>query len=145
MKPILNLLSDSELESICNAARRILARKGLRFVIPGVLGVFRRSGFDVKDDVVYIHPDQLDQALSGAGFDADKDIEAITVNRWAHGYSYSPGRMWDPEYGPDADKPWVVGRRPFGRITIANSDAGGLAYLDAAIDQAWRAVGELSG
>ena len=84
--------------------------------------------------------DQLDQALSGAGFDADRDIEAITVNRWAHGYSYSPGRMWDPEYGPGADKPWVVGRRRFGRISIANSDAGAAANTDSAIAQGHRAV-----
>ena len=41
--------------------------------------------------------DQLDQALSGAGFDADRDITAITVNRWAHGYSYSPDLLWEPE------------------------------------------------
>lgn len=29
-------------------------------------------------------------------------------------------------------------------ITIANTDAGARAYLDCAIDEAWRAVGELS-
>lgn len=37
----------------------------------------------------------------------------------------------------------MIGRAPFGNITIANSDAGGEAYTDAAIDQAWRAVTEL--
>jgi spermidine dehydrogenase len=37
----------------------------------------------------------------------------------------------------------VVGRAPFGRITIANSDAGGAAYTDSAIDQGHRAVMEL--
>jgi spermidine dehydrogenase len=36
-----------------------------------------------------------------------------------------------------------VGRTRFGRIGIANSDAGGLAYTDSAINQAHRAVGEL--
>jgi spermidine dehydrogenase len=36
-----------------------------------------------------------------------------------------------------------VGRKPFGRISIANSDAGGQAYTDTAIDQAYRAVSEL--
>jgi len=38
----------------------------------------------------------------------------------------------------------VVGRKPFGSIAIANSDAGASAYTDAAIDQAHRAVQELT-
>ena len=90
--------------------------------------------------------DQLDQALSGAGFDADRDITAITVNRWAHGYSYSPALLWEPDYASNADKPWVIGRQPFGRISIANSDAGAAANTNAAITEAYRAVQEaLSG
>ncbi len=63
MKPVLDLFPDVELESICSAVRRVLAKKGLRFVIPEVLDVFRSSGFEIKDDVVYINSDQLDQAL----------------------------------------------------------------------------------
>jgi hypothetical protein len=68
--------------------------------------------------------DQLDQALRGAGFDAERDIRAITVNRWPHGYACSLGLLWEPEWKSEAEKPWVVGRQPFGRIAIANSDAG---------------------
>ena len=86
--------------------------------------------------------DQLDQALSGAGFDADRDITAITVNRWAHGYAYSPDLLWEPEYASDADKPWVQGRQPYGRISIANSDAGAASNTDSAISHAYRAVQE---
>jgi len=86
--------------------------------------------------------DQLDQALSGAGFDAERDITAITVNRWAHGYSYSPGLLWEPKYATEADKPWVKGRKPFGRITIANSDAGAAANTNSAIVHSYRAVQE---
>jgi hypothetical protein len=37
----------------------------------------------------------------------------------------------------------VIGRQRFGRIAIANTDAAATAYTDQAIDQAWRAVGEL--
>jgi len=84
--------------------------------------------------------DQLDQALSGAGFDAERDISAITVNRWAHGYSYDPSLLWEPHYAKESDKPWVIGRQPFGRIAIANSDAGAAANTDSAIAQAHRAV-----
>jgi spermidine dehydrogenase len=86
--------------------------------------------------------DQLDQALGGAGFDAERDITAITVNRWAHGYSYSPGLLWEPKYASEADKPWVKGRKPFGRITIANSDAGAAANTNSAITHSYRAVQE---
>ena len=87
--------------------------------------------------------DQLDQALAGAGFDAGKDITAITVNRWAHGYSYNSDMIWEPEYESDADKPWVIGRQPFGRISIANSDAGAASNTDSAITQSYRAVQEV--
>jgi spermidine dehydrogenase len=86
--------------------------------------------------------DQLDQALRGAGFDAERDVRAITVNRWPHGYAYSPGLLWEPEWKSEAEKPWVVGRQPFGRIAIANSDAGARADTNSAITQAFRAVEE---
>ncbi len=86
--------------------------------------------------------DQLGRMLGGAGFDPAKDIEGITVNRWAHGYAFAPNPLFDPDW-KEEEKPWVIGRKPFGKIAIANSDAGASAYTDAAIDQAWRAVGEL--
>ena len=63
MKPVLSLFVDAELEAICDAARRVLAKKGLRFVIPEVLDVFRDSDFEIRDNVVYISSDQLDHAL----------------------------------------------------------------------------------
>lgn len=87
--------------------------------------------------------DQLDVALSAGGFDVDRDIEAITVNRWPHGYSYSPDLLWEPEWPNEESKPWVVGRRPFGRVAIANSDAGASADTNAAITHGHRAVQEI--
>jgi spermidine dehydrogenase len=86
--------------------------------------------------------DQLDRMLGPAGFDAARDIEGITVNRWAHGYAFTPNPLFDPDW-KEEEKPWVIGRRRVGRIAIANSDAGASAYTDVAIDQAWRAVGDL--
>jgi spermidine dehydrogenase len=88
---------------------------------------------------------QLDQALASTGFDAARDIEAITVNRWAHGYAYSPGLLWEPDWPDEASKPWVKGRQPFGRITIANSDAGAASNTNSAITEAYRAVQEALG
>jgi spermidine dehydrogenase len=86
--------------------------------------------------------DQLVRMLGGAGFDPSRDIEGITVNRWAHGYAFTPNSLFDPDW-KEEEKPWVIGRKPFGRIFIANSDAGASAYSDVAIDQAYRAVQEL--
>jgi spermidine dehydrogenase len=86
--------------------------------------------------------DQLDRMLGPGGFDAARDITAITVNRWPHGYAYEYNPLFDPDW-PPGEAPHVVGRARFGRITIANSDAGAAAYTDSAIDQAHRAVQEL--
>jgi spermidine dehydrogenase len=86
--------------------------------------------------------DQLARMLSGGSFDPARDIDAITVNCWPHGYAYEYNPLWDPDW-PEGQSPCEIGRKPFGRITIANSDAAAAAYTDQAIDQAYRAVQEL--
>ena len=88
--------------------------------------------------------DQLARTLRGGGFDPARDIQAITVNRWPHGYGYEYNFLFDPEW-PEAERPNVIGRQRCGRIAIANTDSAATAYTDQAIDQAWRAVGELLG
>lgn len=85
---------------------------------------------------------QLAGMLGGVGFDPARDIEAITVNRWGHGYAFAYAGHADPDYASD-EYPHVRGRQPFGRIRIANSDAGASAFLPTAIDQAHRAIEEL--
>jgi spermidine dehydrogenase len=84
--------------------------------------------------------DQLDRMLGPGGFSSDRDIAAITVNRWPHGYGYVGNSLFDPD---DYDKTVERARQTVGRIAIANSDAGGDAYAHLAIDQAGRAVREL--
>lgn len=86
--------------------------------------------------------EQLGTMLGPQGFDQARDIAGITVNRWAHGYSFTPNPLFDPDWA-ESEKPWIVGRKPFGRIFVANSDAGANAYTNEAIDQARRAVNEL--
>ncbi|MEZ5759078.1 MAG: FAD/NAD(P)-binding protein [Emcibacteraceae bacterium] len=86
--------------------------------------------------------EQLTQAFGEVGFDADRDIEAITVNRWPHGYAYSNDLLWGEEFAEE-DKPWVIGRQPFGNIHIANSDSDANATTKAAIKEAHRAVKEI--
>lgn len=80
--------------------------------------------------------------LGSEGFDPAHDIEAITVNRWPHGYSWWNNPLMEPHFKED-EIPFIVGRQRFGRIAIANADAGGQAYVDGAIDQAHRAVEDL--
>jgi spermidine dehydrogenase len=87
--------------------------------------------------------DQFARVLSDGGFDPASDITAITVNRWPHGYAYEYNYLFDPEW-PKGESPCEIGRKRFGRVAIANSDAGAAAYTDQAMDQAWRAVEELS-
>ncbi len=86
--------------------------------------------------------DQLARALGEGGFDPARDIEAIFVNRWPHGYAGADNDLFDPDWGYD-EAPWVLGRKRFGRIAIANSDAAATCLTQAAFDQAHRAVQEL--
>jgi spermidine dehydrogenase len=89
--------------------------------------------------------DQLARSLGAGGFDPARDIAAITVNRWPHGYAYEYNSLFDPFWLEGGELPCVAARRPFGRLAIANADAGAYAYTDGAIDQAWRAIQELTG
>ncbi|MFK7831223.1 MAG: NAD(P)-binding protein [Congregibacter sp.] len=77
-----------------------------------------------------------------SGLDPSRDIAAITVNRWPHGYARDlldlEASDWLATPGP-----YEIGRQTLGNIAIANSDAGADAYTHTAIDQAWRAVQEL--
>ena len=86
---------------------------------------------------------QLTAMFGAAGFDAERDIEAITVNRWPHGYAYEYLGLFDPDW-ETGQAPHELGRKPCGRISIANSDSEASAYLHSAIDAAARAVRELA-
>jgi spermidine dehydrogenase len=88
--------------------------------------------------------DQLARTLGPGGFDPAHDITAITVNRWPHGYAYEYNSLFDDFWLEGGETPCEVARKQFGRISIANSDAGAYAYTDEAINQAWRAVGEIT-
>jgi spermidine dehydrogenase len=87
---------------------------------------------------------QLTGMFGGYGFDADRDIQAITVNRWSHGYAYEYMELYDPQWEA-GQAPHELGRKPIGHISIANSDSEAYAYVQAAIDAAIRAVGEVTG
>ena len=86
--------------------------------------------------------EQLARALGGGGFDPARDIAGITVNRWPHGYAQGQNTLWDPDW-TEAERPWIVGRARFGRISIANSDAAATPLTQAAIAMGHRAVQEV--
>ena len=88
--------------------------------------------------------EQLARTLGAGGFDPARDIAAITVNRWPHGYAYEYNSLFDSFWLDGGETPCEVARKIFGRIAIANADAGAYAYTDEAINQAWRAVGEIA-
>ncbi|MCP3460579.1 NAD(P)-binding protein [Bradyrhizobium sp. CCGUVB23] len=85
--------------------------------------------------------DQLSRQLAGSSFDESRDIQGITVNRWPHGYAYSPNSLFDDPN--EMAHTMTVARRPFGNVAIAHSDSGWEPLTQAAINQAWRAVGEI--
>ena len=88
--------------------------------------------------------EQLARTLGPGGFDPAGDIAAITVNRWPHGYAYEYNSLFDSFWLEGGETPCEIARKPHGRIAIANSDAGAYAYTDEAINQAYRAVGEIT-
>jgi len=85
---------------------------------------------------------ELGRVLGPGGFDPAEDILAITANRWPQGYAYTYDTLGDPDL-PHDKRPHVVGRRPLGRMAIANSDAEAAAFTNTAIDAAHRAVQDL--
>lgn len=80
--------------------------------------------------------EQLTAMYGNYGFQAQRDIAAITLNRWPHGYTYDEALHQGEPAHQQASK-------RHGNIVIANADAAGKAYTDAAIDMAWRAVQEI--
>jgi len=91
---------------------------------------------------------QLGAMLAEGGFDPALDIKAITVNRWPHGYAVgydaeSDEMQWFSGPWPDEKKAWLRGRKQFGRIAFANSDAGASAMTESAIEQGYRATQEI--
>lgn len=93
---------------------------------------------DFEDDIV----GHFDGMLGAHAFDTERDIAAITLNRWPHGYAYEFEGMGVPPGYNRYNGPHIRGRAQIGRISIANSDSEAYAYVDGAIDAADRAVNE---
>lgn len=83
------------------------------------------------------------KSLSGTDFDPARDIVAIAVNRWGHGFATGVNELFDGRSEPGTLLPTAIARQRIGRIAIANSDAGGVSTAQTAFEQAWRAVNDL--
>jgi spermidine dehydrogenase len=107
----------------------------------GRMQLYQKTYADFEKSIV----SHFDGFLKGSEFDVERDIAAITVNRWPHGYAWEYNELSDPiEYNPK-NGPHIVGAAQIGRISIANSDASSYAYVNGAIDAAVRAVDEQTG
>ncbi|MDZ7769933.1 MAG: hypothetical protein U5K38_13025 [Woeseiaceae bacterium] len=95
--------------------------------------------YDDFEQNIFSH---LDGMLGDYGFDAEREIAAITLNRWPHGYAYEFEGLGVPREYSRHHGPHIRGRERIGRISIANSDSEAYAYVDGAIDAADRAVDE---
>ncbi len=87
--------------------------------------------------------EQFTEMFGAAGFDAQRDIAGIILNRWGHAYlSPQPGFF----FGKNGQQPApreVLRRAPFGRIVFANTDLAGAMDHRFSILEAQRAVGQL--
>ena len=87
--------------------------------------------------------DQFTAMFGKYGFDANRDIAGIILNRWGHAYlSPQPGFF----FGTSGSKPGpgdFLRQNPYGRIAFANSDLAGIMDHRMSILEARRAVGQL--
>jgi spermidine dehydrogenase len=111
-----------------------------------------RSNLRAARAVLYARPfsdfesharDELTRILGPGGFGADRDIAAITVNRWGHGYAYDPNPIFDDM--AQGEREITASIAPVGRIHFAGTDAAWMAYAHFAIDSAHRAAREITG
>ena len=85
---------------------------------------------------------QFSQMFSSVGFDAQRDIAGIVLNRWGHAYlSPQPGFFFGTGGKPAPRE--VLRAAPFGRITFANTDLAGAMDHRFSILEARRAVSQL--
>lgn len=105
-------------------------------------GRARLLGMTFADFEKHIRSD-LDRMLRAGGFDAGRHIAGITVNRWSHGYSYTPSTLYDDVEA--LEEPQAAMKAKIGNIAFANSDTGWDAYAHTAMAEAVRAIGELTG
>jgi spermidine dehydrogenase len=87
---------------------------------------------------------QFTDMFTSSGFDAQRDIAGIILNRWGHAYlSPQPGFFFGKNGRPAPRE--ILRSTPFGRIAFANTDLAGAMDHRFSILEAQRAVKQLLG
>ncbi len=95
---------------------------------PGLTGTDQRAAWRAGRAILYATSyqefenrliDELTRIVGGTGFNAQRDIAAISVYRWGHGYASGSNSLYDKEREPPLTE---IAHQPFGHITIANSE-----------------------
>lgn len=87
--------------------------------------------------------EQFTEMFASGGFDAQRDIAGIILNRWGHAYlSPQPGFFFGKNGKPAPRE--VLRKAPFGRIAFANTDLAGAMDHRFSILEAERAVRQIS-
>ena len=107
-------------------------------VVLGRAELFSTSYADYEERIIA----QMVELFGETGFDPDKDIAGIILNRWGHAYvTPQPGFF----FGTNGDSaPSDVVRKGFGRIAFAHSELQGMQHWGPAADEGKRAVRQLS-
>ncbi len=87
---------------------------------------------------------QFTAMFAGSGFDAQRDIAGIILNRWGHAYlSPQPGFFFGTDGNPAPRE--TLRKAPFGRVAFANTDLAGAMDHRFSILEAQRAINQLVG
>jgi len=93
-----------------------------------------KSYRDYEKEIV----DQMNTMFSADGFDAERDVAGIVLNRWGHAYiSPQPGFHFGKD-GKDAPKDVV--KKGFGRIQFGHSELSGYMSHTRALNEGARAA-----
>ena len=110
---------------------------GYPIKVQGVLGraeLLRKSYAQYEQEVV----EQMTEMFAGYGFNAERDIAGIVLNRWGHAYiSPQPGFHFGIN-GEEAPKEVV--RKGFGRIQFGHSELSGYMSHTLALIEGSRAA-----
>ena len=85
---------------------------------------------------------QMLRLFGPAGFDPQKDVDGLILNRWGHAYSVPYPGFYG---GANGHGPGDVLRESVGRISFAHSELAGLQHYGPAADEGRRAFQQVAG
>lgn len=85
---------------------------------------------------------QFTKMFAAGGFDAERDIAGMTVNRQGHAYVATPPGFFFGSNGQPA--PADVIRKPHGRIAFAHAELMGMQMWEGAVHEGERAAGQMA-